>query len=515
LQFQRVLGSGAYGVVHLAKDISTGIHYAVKALNKVMPNGLPLDLRQQHFQQTEMRLHYQVSAHPNIVSLLRIMPTRDHTFVIMEYCPEGDLFSNITERGRYVGDDIAAKSAFLQILEAVSHCHRLGIYHRDLKPENILVTQGGRQVKLADFGLATTEPYATEFGCGSTFYMSPGRNSEFFIPPLHSLTISTFLECQDQSSGKPYYACAPNDIWSLGVILVNLTCGRNPWKSASPKDSTFRAYMEDRHFLKSILPLSDELNEILGMIFELDPTRRIKLDELMQRILNCHQFTKPQVPATTYANSAPYEEPLSPSSTLSDEGSMVSDHSDDSTVPSEVDSTPEDDFSSFEVMEEDCDFNLDQGFQGPIPDASPAPKIIPKVWDSFEGSYEPSLNTYVPAISTKPFEYGNSAIPALAKEVPSICRDPEKPMDYCSSTGYSAVATQEPFTGPIITNTGIAPTSKPSGPTHQVSTEYATAARWAKRSFPRERSNFRGLNQWQLREFVLSHTLPHRINIPI
>ena len=190
LQFQKVLGSGAYGVVHLAKDVSTGIPYAVKALNKFMPNGLPLDRRQQIFQQTEMRLHYQVSQHPNIVSLLRIMDTPEHTYVIMEYCPEGDLFSNITERGRYVADDVAAKEIFLQILDAVSHCHRRGVYHRDLKPENILVTQGGRQVKLADFGLATTEPYATEFGCGSTFYMSPGRISAS-SPPLHSLTIST------------------------------------------------------------------------------------------------------------------------------------------------------------------------------------------------------------------------------------------------------------------------------------------------------------------------------------
>jgi hypothetical protein len=273
--------------------------------------------------------------------------------------------------------------------------------------------------------------------------------------------------------------------------------------------------MEDRHFLKSILPLSDELNDILGMIFELDPARRIKLDELRQRILNCHQFTKPQVPATIYANSATYEEPLSPSSTISDEGSMISDHSDDSTVPSEVDSSPEDDFSSFEVMEEDCDFNLDQCFQGPVPDASPAPKVTPKVWDaasicSVEDSHRSSLNTYVPAIS-KPFEYGNSVIPALAEGVPShVCREPEKSVEY-----RPAVAPQESFTGPIITTTGIAPTSKPTGPTHQVSRDYATAARWAKRSFPRERPNFRGLNQWQLRDFVLGHTLPHRVNIPI
>lgn len=208
LQFQRVLGSGAYGVVHLAKDVSTGIQYAVKALNKFMPNGLPLDRRQQLFQQTEMRLHYQVSAHPNIVSLLRIMDTPDHVYVIMEYCPEGDLFSNITERGQYVGDDAAAKDAFLQILDAVSHCHRLGVYHRDLKPENILVTQGGRQVKLADFGLATTDAYATEFGCGSTFYMSPGRVVQF-LTPLHSLTISILCRMSGSGFWKPILCLRP------------------------------------------------------------------------------------------------------------------------------------------------------------------------------------------------------------------------------------------------------------------------------------------------------------------
>jgi len=45
-----------------------------------------------------MRLHYRIFTHPSIVSLLRIMGTYDHTQVIMEYCPEGDFISNITER---------------------------------------------------------------------------------------------------------------------------------------------------------------------------------------------------------------------------------------------------------------------------------------------------------------------------------------------------------------------------------------------------------------------------------
>jgi len=180
-----------------------------------------------------------------------------------------------------------------------------------------------------------------------------------------------------------------------------------------------------------------------------------------------------------------------------------------------VETSPDDDFSSFEVMEEDSDFNHDQTFQGPVHDAPPATKVTPKVWDgaslvSLQGSHESLLNTYVHA---KPFDYNNPRIPAVARDVPStVCRAPERPVIYQSPTGYSSLTTQEPFSGPVISNTGLVPTSKPVGPTY-VSTKYATAARWPKRSFPKERPNFRGLNQWQLS--VLSHTQPRRINIPI
>lgn len=103
------------------------------------------------------------------------MDSVDCTFLVIEFCPDGDLFLNITERGHYVGNDFLAKALFLQILDAVEFCHSIGIYHRDLKPDNILVTNGGMTVKLADFGLATTEYITSDFGCGSTFYMSPGR----------------------------------------------------------------------------------------------------------------------------------------------------------------------------------------------------------------------------------------------------------------------------------------------------------------------------------------------------
>jgi serine/threonine protein kinase len=185
LELISILGVGAYGVVYQAVDIYTNELYAVKALPK---HGL--DPRQQRFQRGEIAMHYQASQHPNVVSLMRILDSPDCTFVVIEYCPEGDLFSNITERGRFVGDDRLAKHVFLQLLDAVQFCHSLGIYHRDLKPENVLVTDDCHTVKLADFGLATTDKVTTDFGCGSTFYMSPGKHAT----PLGT-TIATTNSC--------------------------------------------------------------------------------------------------------------------------------------------------------------------------------------------------------------------------------------------------------------------------------------------------------------------------------
>ena len=180
LELTGILGVGAYGVVYTAVNIHTHVPYAVKALNKI-----GLDSRQRKFQEREIQLHHAASHHPNVVTLVTVLDSYDCTYVVLEYCPEGDLFSSITESGHYLGNDVLAKRAFLQILDAVSFCHSIGIYHRDLKPENILVADGGMTVKLADFGLATRDIVTSDFGCGSTFYMSPGM-----IFPFNHLRIS-------------------------------------------------------------------------------------------------------------------------------------------------------------------------------------------------------------------------------------------------------------------------------------------------------------------------------------
>lgn len=197
LHLTNILGTGAYGVVYTAVDINTGVRYAVKCLSKFNADGTPLERRQVAYQQREIRLHYLASAHSNVVSMHKIVDDAACIYVILEYCPEGDLFLNITERGQYVGNDELAKKVFLQILDAVEHCHNLGIYHRDLKPENILVTDGGDTVKLADFGLATSEDRSEDYGCGSTFYMSPG----------------IYLHTSPPSGNPPHRRCQPLLTW--------------------------------------------------------------------------------------------------------------------------------------------------------------------------------------------------------------------------------------------------------------------------------------------------------------
>jgi len=122
------------------------------------------------------------------------------------------------------------------------------------------------------------------------------------------------------------------------------------------EDSTYRAYTRSPEFLKTILPLTDELNDILGSIFTRNPDQRISLAELRERILACERFTVPAPMATIPLSTPPaspesipfeyvtehcehaiidddvYESPLSPAST----NSVDSDDSDEGSLTSSV-----------------------------------------------------------------------------------------------------------------------------------------------------------------------------------
>ncbi|KAK9484076.1 kinase-like domain-containing protein [Lipomyces starkeyi] len=270
IQLVDVLGIGAYGVVYSALDTSTKVPYAVKALLRDPSTGEPLANTQNEVLIREIDLLSRVHHHPNVVSVAEVINREDGLYVVMEYCAEGDLFLNITEKKRYVGDDELARSVFLQLVDAVFYCHSLGVFHRDLKPENVLVANDGKRILLSDFGLATVDRVSYEHGCGSSFYVSP--------------------ECHPDANQCGYDAAA-NDVWSLGVILINLTCGRNPWKTATITDDSFRAYLRSPRYLQRILPVSTELNAILDRMFDTNSRTRITLEELYHAVESCPRLT--------------------------------------------------------------------------------------------------------------------------------------------------------------------------------------------------------------------------------
>jgi serine/threonine protein kinase len=217
---------------------------------------------------------------------------------------EGDLFTMITEHYLYLGRDALIRHVFCQIVDALEYCHRKGICHRDLKPESkvnsscrgiilnlyldILYANAGTKVMLSDFGLATNEYISRDLGCGSSYYMSPGKQES----PTNLQIPDSIPECYGGVFQRvTSYTTRQNDIWALGIILINLTCGRNPWRQASLKDETFQAFVQDPDFLPSILPVSSDCNEILKRIFTINPQKRITLPELRQSIHAVKRFT--------------------------------------------------------------------------------------------------------------------------------------------------------------------------------------------------------------------------------
>lgn len=81
------------------------------------------------------------------------------------------------------------------------------------------------------------------------------------------------------------------DIWSLGIILLNMVTGRNPWKCASQEDPTFRSYFRNPYrFLSKILPISLELNDVLVMMLSVEWRARSSISEIRAAVSQLETF---------------------------------------------------------------------------------------------------------------------------------------------------------------------------------------------------------------------------------
>ncbi|MGD9232185.1 MAG: serine/threonine-protein kinase, partial [Desulfobacterales bacterium] len=200
-QIVKELGKGSMGVVYQAHDPQIDRLVALKVLREDRVGGEDFVLRFLKEAKAIGRL-----SHPNIVTVYDV--GRDHgtIYIAMEYL-EGKPFNDVIRNGQMSLEqnvDIG-----LQVARTLNYAHSKGIVHRDIKPSNIILSADG-QVKLTDFGIARIEDsdaaQQTQAGdiLGTPTYMSP-----------------------EQVIGKS--VDGRSDLYSLGVLLYELTVGRRPF----------------------------------------------------------------------------------------------------------------------------------------------------------------------------------------------------------------------------------------------------------------------------------------------
>lgn len=244
------LNHGSFGMVFLAKDTNNGDLVAIKCLSKASAaKDCPvIDVDEKS---VELACHGRIGQHPNIVNLLHSFETKAHIYLVLEYCPMGDLYEAIRlDRGPLETNNV--REFMLQLVDAVEFMHAKGIYHRDIKPENIFLAQDG-SMKLGDLGLATTDAWSSEACVGSDRYMAP----EQYDPA---------------DSG---YSPAKADTWAIGICLLNILFSRNPFMTPTESDKLFTDFARDSQALFDIFPnMSQDTFGVLVHAMAIDPAKR-------------------------------------------------------------------------------------------------------------------------------------------------------------------------------------------------------------------------------------------------
>lgn len=248
--FRGTIGEGAFSIVKLAVNEETQYYFACKIVPKTRLQHGNL----QHRFEEEIRINQQMH-NPGIVNIYDILKDNFNFYIMMEFCPHGELFQFIVDRKRVSEDD--SKPLIKQLLETLDYIHKMNVAHRDLKPENILIDQLGR-LKISDFGLSSfldrnglvTTP------CGSPCYASP--------------------ECV---SGNGPYNGVTNDVWSIGVICYVMLTGFLPWTKRN-QTQLFEQIKKGEYKVPDFL--SENAQSFIVGLMTVDYTKRLTIQQALE-----------------------------------------------------------------------------------------------------------------------------------------------------------------------------------------------------------------------------------------
>ena len=251
------LNRGNFGTVYKSIDTNTGEVRAIKVISSMSI----LSLHQKESIRRETQI-MRTLKHESIVKLYDYLETSKNTYLVMEYCRNGDL----SQFNSGIGEE---RTVFYlrQIIKGLKVLFDYNIIHRDLKPANIFLTEDNR-IKIGDFGLSrrlSLDNVANTY-VGSPFYMSP---------ELLLLRCST----NDRYDFK-------SDIWSLGCIVFELITGKRPFEEKELGEIVSVIYDKTKtyEFLRKE-GLSAPCIDFLEKIFKTQPEKRISFNEMCK-----HEF---------------------------------------------------------------------------------------------------------------------------------------------------------------------------------------------------------------------------------
>ena len=273
----RLLGKGGMAAVYLATQNSLEREVAIKVL---------LNPGDEQFNQrfvSEARIIATLN-HPRVITVYDVAQLEDgRHYIAMEYLSGGDL-SRL--RGQMLGP-LYALELIRQIAEGLSVVHRRGIIHRDIKPANILFREDGTVV-LTDFGIAKDLQQDCDLTQAGVSVGSPSYSSP------------------EQSHCEPLDQRA--DIYSLGVILLELLVGSNPFKG----DNFTQTVLNHAQMPVPELPAPlRQYQNLLNRMLAKNPAERFaSADELLTVLTDLvHGQTAPSDLSITRQHFAPVRPP--------------------------------------------------------------------------------------------------------------------------------------------------------------------------------------------------------------